>query len=244
MVIVFAVLAALANAVNEATQARASPVLDSPGHPPDHMGRRRGDLHRSGGVHRGGAARWRPAHPDRSSFAHCGTGLLRWRRGHGSPGWGSPSLRAALYASAAAVMWALVATFIKATMDTLTQFGVGGTFIRWPVYALVVGSVAALFVQQASLHVGPLRASQPLLVIVDPIVSITLAMWIFGEHFTDNAAALAAAAVGFAVMCASVILLTPTAPATMTAAGPDGQEGGQRGTASRGGRAAASGFSG
>jgi drug/metabolite transporter (DMT)-like permease len=159
--------------------------------------------------------------------------------------WGSPSLRAALYASAAAVMWALVATFIKATTDTLTQFGVGGTFIRWPVYALVVGSVAALFLQQASLHVGPLRASQPLLVIVDPIVSITLAMWIFGEHFTDNAAALAAAAVGFAVMCASVILLTQTAPATMTADIPDGQEGGvQRGTASRGGRAAASGFSG
>lgn len=41
--------------------------------------------------------------------------------------WGSPGLRAALYASASAVMWALVATFIKATTDTLTQFGVGGT---------------------------------------------------------------------------------------------------------------------
>ena len=38
--------------------------------------------------------------------------------------WGSPSLRAALYASAAAIIWALVAAFIKATTDTLTQFGV------------------------------------------------------------------------------------------------------------------------
>jgi hypothetical protein len=28
------------------------------------------------------------------------------------------------------VMWALVAVFIKATTDTLTQFGVGGMFIR------------------------------------------------------------------------------------------------------------------
>ena len=142
-------------------------------------------------------------------------------------------------------MWALVATFIKATTDTLTQFGVGGTFVRWPVYALVVGSVAALFLQQASLHVGPLRASQPFLVMVDPIVSITLAMWIFGEHFTDNAAALAAAAAGFAVMCAGVVLLTQTAPATMAADTPDGQEGGaQRGTASRRGRPTASGFTG
>jgi len=59
--------------------------------------------------------------------------------------WGSPGLRAALYASAAAVMWALVATFIRATTDTLAQFGVAGMFAHWPVYALAAGSVVALF---------------------------------------------------------------------------------------------------
>jgi hypothetical protein len=58
-------------------------------------------------------------------------------------------------------MWALVATFIKATTDTLAQFGVGGMFTHWPVYALAAGAVAALFLEQAALHVGPLRASQP-----------------------------------------------------------------------------------
>ena len=131
--------------------------------------------------------------------------------------WGSPSLRAALYASAAAVMWALVATFIKATTDTLTEFGVGGMFTHWPVYALAIGSVAALFLQQAALHVGPLRVSQPFLVIIDPIASIALSVWLFGEHFTSNAAVLAVAAIAFAVMGAGVVLLTQTAPATMKA---------------------------
>jgi drug/metabolite transporter (DMT)-like permease len=131
--------------------------------------------------------------------------------------WGSPSLRAALYASAAAIMWALVAAFIKATTDTLTQFGVGGMLTHWPVYALALGSVAALFLQQAALHVGPLRASQPLLVIIDPIVSIALSVWLFQEHFTSDGAVLAAAAVGFAAMCAGVVVLTQTAPATMKA---------------------------
>ena len=125
--------------------------------------------------------------------------------------WGSAGLRAALYASAAAVMWALVATFIKATTDTLTEFGVAGMFTRWPVYALALGSVAALFSQQAALHVGPLRASQPFLVIIDPIVSIALSVWLFDEHFTDNAAALAMAAAAFAVMCAGLVRLTQTA---------------------------------
>jgi len=147
--------------------------------------------------------------------------------------WGSPSLRAVLYASAAAVMWALVATFIKATTDTLTQFGVGGMFTHWPVYALAVGSVAALFLEQAALHVGPLRASQPFLVIIDPIVSIALSVWLFGQHFTASRAVLAVAAAAFAVMCGGVVLLTQTAPATMKADIPHGEEGGgQHGTAS------------
>jgi hypothetical protein len=123
-------------------------------------------------------------------------------------------------------MWALVATFIKATTDTLSQFGVGGMFTHWPVYALAVGGMVALFLEQTALHVGPLRVSQPFLVIIDPIVSIALSVWLFGERFTADAAVLAVAAVAFAVMCAAVVLLTQTAPATMKAdTGNDGDSG-------------------
>ena len=136
--------------------------------------------------------------------------------------WGSPGRRAALYASASAVMWALVATFIKATTDTLTEFGVAGMFTRWPVYALALGSGAALFLTQAALHVGPLRASQPFLVIIDPMVSIALSVWLFGERFTSDAFVLAAAAVAFAVMCVGVVLLTQTTPPTMKADAANG----------------------
>ena len=90
-------------------------------------------------------------------------------------------------------------------------------FTHWPVYALAVGGVAALFLEQAALHVGPRRVSQPFLVIIDPIVSIALSVWLFGERFTADAAMLAVAAAAFAVMCAAVVLLTQTAPATMKA---------------------------
>jgi len=117
-------------------------------------------------------------------------------------------------------MWALVATFIKAATDTLAQFGVTGMFTHWPVYALALGSAAALVLQQAALHVGPLRVSQPFLVIVDPMVSIALSVWLFGEHFTSDATVLAVAAIALAVMCAAVVLLTQTAPATMQADAP------------------------
>ena len=97
---------------------------------------------------------------------------------------GSPNWRAAAYASSAATMWALVATFIKTTTDTLTQFGVAGMFTHWPVYALAVGAVAGTLLQQAALHVGPLKVSQPFLVIIDPMVSIALSVWLFAEYFT------------------------------------------------------------
>ena len=57
--------------------------------------------------------------------------------------------------------------------------------------------------------------------IVDPIVSIALSVWLFAEYFTSSAAVLAIAAAAFAVMCAGLVLLTQTAPATMNA-GPRG----------------------
>jgi len=129
--------------------------------------------------------------------------------------WGSPGRRAALYAAASATIWALEATIIKATTDTLTQFGVAGMFTRWPVYALAVGGAAGTLLQQVALHVGPLRVSQPFLVIVDPIVSIALSVWLFDERFKPDAAVLAVAVIAFAVMCVGVVLLTQTAPATM-----------------------------
>jgi hypothetical protein len=131
--------------------------------------------------------------------------------------WGPPGRRAACYAVAAAVVWAFVATLIKATTDTLAVYGIVGMLTRWPVYALVVGGIAGTVLTQAALHVGPLRVSQPLLVIVDPVVSIYLGIELFAEHFTDNDVALAFAAAAFAVMCTGVVLLTRTAPATMEA---------------------------
>jgi len=128
---------------------------------------------------------------------------------------GSPRRRAALYGSAAAVLWALVATFIKTTTDDLTQFGVGGTFTHWPVYALAVAGLIAEVLNQAALHAGPLSISQPFLVIVDPLVSIVLSVWIFGEHFTPDAPALIIGTLSFAAMCAGIVLLTRTAPLTV-----------------------------
>jgi hypothetical protein len=129
--------------------------------------------------------------------------------------WGSPTRRAALYATAAAIVWALEATFIKAATETLTESGVTATFTHWPVYALAVGGIAGIVLVQAALHVGPLSVSQPLLVIVDPTVSVILSVWLFQEHYTRGAVAVSGSVVAFAVMCVGVVALTRTAPPNM-----------------------------
>jgi hypothetical protein len=129
---------------------------------------------------------------------------------------GSPARRAALLASATAVMWALVAAFIKTTIETLSQFGVTGMFTHWPVYALAAAGLGTESLGQVTLHAGPLSVSQPFLVIVDPIVSIGLSVWIFGEYFTENALRLTLGIIAFAAMCGAVAVLTCTAPATMS----------------------------
>ncbi len=130
---------------------------------------------------------------------------------------GSPVRRAAALGAVTAILWALVATFIKAMTDTLTQFGLAGLFTHWPVYALIVAAIVAELLNQAALHVGPLSISQPFIVIVDPIVSIVLSVWVFAEVFTENALRLSVAVAAFAVMCAAAAVLARTAPATMSA---------------------------
>ena len=126
---------------------------------------------------------------------------------------GSPSRRAALYGLAGGITWALEATFIKSATDDLARAGLSGLFTNWSVYAVAVGGAAGVVIEQAALQSGPLRVSQPLLTITDPIVSIALSVWLFGEYFVLNPPLLPAAAAGFVVMCGGVVLLSLTAPA-------------------------------
>ena len=130
---------------------------------------------------------------------------------------GSPGRRAALRGVAAGMMWALEATFIKAATDDAAQGGAAGLFTHWAVYAVAAGGLAGVLLEQAALQDGPLRVSQPMLVITDPLVSIVLSVWLFGEQFLMSAGVLAAAAAGFAVMAAGVVVVSLAAPDTLEA---------------------------
>jgi drug/metabolite transporter (DMT)-like permease len=133
---------------------------------------------------------------------------------------GPPIRRAAVFGAAAALTWAMEATFLKAATDTLTAFGIPGMLIRWPVYALIGAGIAGTVLEQAALHVGPLSVSQPMLVIINPFASIILSVWLFGERFTNGPAKIAVAVLSFAVLAVGVTMLTRTSPQDLTPSEP------------------------
>jgi drug/metabolite transporter (DMT)-like permease len=127
-------------------------------------------------------------------------------------GGGGPVRRAALYATASGIVWAAFATFLKSSTDVLTAHGVVLTLERGGIYGVIVTGIIGTVLTQAALHYGPLGVSQPLMVIVNPVVSIGLSVWLYGEHFTGGSAEIAAGMIGFAVMVVGVVFLARTAP--------------------------------
>jgi hypothetical protein len=133
---------------------------------------------------------------------------------------GSPLRRTVAFSLAGALAWALMAVFIKATTDAVAMFGILGMLSRWPVYALAVAALCGTLLEQAALHVGSLSVSQPLLVVVNPLASIALSIWLFDEHFTSSPARIVIAVVSFGAMAAGVVALSRTAPQDLAPSRP------------------------
>jgi drug/metabolite transporter (DMT)-like permease len=128
---------------------------------------------------------------------------------------GSPTRRAALYATAAAIVFAFMATFLKAATQTLTSAGPGQMLAAWPVYGIVICGVGGSVLQQAALQSGPLSISQPLFTSVDPAVAIVVSLWIFGERYTNSPTKVIAGIVSFIAMVIGVVMLCRAAPPTI-----------------------------
>lgn len=122
----------------------------------------------------------------------------------GGPG---PGIRrAVLLAGATGVAYGLTAALTKATAQLLGQ-GVGHLLAGWQTYALVAVGAASLLTAQSAFQAGPLRASLPILTVVDPVVSIVIGALGFGEGLSTSGAHLEVESAGLLVLAAGVFLL-------------------------------------
>jgi drug/metabolite transporter (DMT)-like permease len=130
---------------------------------------------------------------------------------------GPPGRRAALLGCAAALVWAVDAAFVKAATDLLSAQGWLALLVHWPLYAVVASGVLGTILLQAAFAAGPLAASQPAILIVDPLASIALGVELFGEQLRTTAPALIVSALGLVVIAAGVVLITVWAPPSVAA---------------------------
>lgn len=129
----------------------------------------------------------------------------------------SPSRRAACYASASGITGAVTATFLKSVTESVGHQGAPAALVTGALYGLIAIGVVGMVFTQAALHHGPLVVAQPLMLIVNPVVSIILGIWIFGEQFEGGWWKVAVGLSGFTVMALGIIFLARTAPSLAAA---------------------------
>jgi hypothetical protein len=120
---------------------------------------------------------------------------------------GSRPWRSAFFGAAAAIAFALSASFTKTT-TILFAAGFWKLFEHWEPYGIVIAGIAGLVLTQDAFHAGPITASQATLTIVDPIVSIVIGVGLFGDELRGGRGALAFDAGALLVMCAGLFVLT------------------------------------
>jgi hypothetical protein len=92
-------------------------------------------------------------------------------------------------------------SLLKTIMVQLSG-GVGVVFANWHVYALMVGGLVALILNQNAFQNGRIAAPLTTIVLVDPIVSVLIGVTVYQETLSLHGARLA---VG---VCAAVLIVT------------------------------------
>ena len=94
---------------------------------------------------------------------------------------GPRSWRAAWYGVSAGICFALTAAFIK-TVANEWPHGIVYVFEHPAAYSVALVGLVGLVIAQHALDAGPVAASQAALLIVNPLSSIVMGIWLFRDH--------------------------------------------------------------
>jgi drug/metabolite transporter (DMT)-like permease len=115
------------------------------------------------------------------------------------------SLRASLYALAAAFVFGSQAALFKATVARF-ELGVAPGFESWELYSMSAAAIIGLLLVQSAYESGPLATSMPVIDAVDPSVAIIFGILLFHEHIRTGSW-LAGTAAGIALLLTGIFLL-------------------------------------
>jgi drug/metabolite transporter (DMT)-like permease len=114
--------------------------------------------------------------------------------------------RASAYGFGGGIAFALTAAFIKTAADQWSR-GPLVTLSHWQAYSVAGAGLVGLVLSQHALEAGPVAASQSALLVVNPLSSIVMGVWLFGDHLHVAGGRLEIEAVGLFCMFVSLFLL-------------------------------------
>ncbi len=123
------------------------------------------------------------------------------------PGRGNNRRRAALLAGAAAINYSVTAALTKAAAHLLS-LGVLKLVESWELYVLIGGGVLGMLMAQSAFQAGDLDASLPVLTVVDPVVSILIGAFLFGETVRSGLFSTPVEVVGLVLVTGGVFALS------------------------------------
>ena len=134
--------------------------------------------------------------------ATVGIAVLLFGLAHGR----APALRAGLLGAAGGILFGLAAALTKTTVS-LVDNGVEAVFTDWHVYALVLVSIPAFWLEQSALQTGALAAAVATTMAFDPLSSLVFGITLFDETLHESALGYALSAATLATALVGLVIL-------------------------------------
>ncbi len=118
----------------------------------------------------------------------------------------SSTVRAGLLGTAGGILFGLSAALTKATVSLFDE-GIWAVLWDWHVYALVIVSIAAFWLEQAALQTGALAAAVATTMAFDPLSSLVYGIVLFDEALHESAIGYAISLLSLATALVGLVIL-------------------------------------
>ena len=118
----------------------------------------------------------------------------------------SSTVRAGLLGTAGGILFGLSAALTKTTVSLFDE-GIWAVLWDWHVYALVIVSIAAFWLEQAALQTGALAAAVATTMAFDPLSSLVYGIVLFDEALHESAIGYAISLLSLATALVGLVIL-------------------------------------
>ena len=122
-------------------------------------------------------------------------------------GRGGLTMRAAVYGTAAGILFGLSAALTKPTVEFLHE-GLGELFSNWEPYALAIAGVLGFVLQQVSLGTGRLAPAVATVSVANPVVGILLGIFLLDERLSRPVSHIVVACIGLGLALAGAVVIS------------------------------------